>query len=395
MVGCHFLATECTVQLNCTQPSSLHTHSSLSLLACAVTMAVFISAIFLFSLKTGFCVKQISTCRPVCINSDCINLNQDKLDFQAAEKACDDRGGELATFQTEAAVRVLGMLSQDLPGDVWIGLRLPAGTCSNLSTPLRGYKWTSPGLKGSFVPSLISWTDNLRVCSPHCVSVSSNLRWTERPCLDTTDGYLCRTAHKDACQVQERSDSIVFKSPKGCLTGPCEHYCTEVKGGFKCSCFTGYIPDSKDPKRCTLHCAQEKCPVICDFHTGESCHCPEGFIRSDNLCHDINECLMEGCEHECHNTYGSFTCLCREGFVPKDTVKCVNAPHVVTGVVKPTTTTNNSSASSGSFLWLWIFITLVVVASIFVIRFYVVRKQKCRSQACRQKSSVSADTAEA
>lgn len=305
----------------------------------------------------------------------------------------------MATFQTEAAVRILGVLSQELSGDVWIGLRLPAGTCSNVSTPLRGYKWTSPGLQRSFVPSLSTWADNEKVCSPHCVSLSRDLRWTERPCSEKINGYLCRTAHKDACQVQELSDSIVFKSAKGCLTGPCEHNCIEVKGGFKCSCFTGYIPDSKDPSRCKLHCAQENCP--CDFNMGE-CHCPEGYIRSDNLCHDINECLMEGCEHECYNTYGSFTCTCREGFVPKDTVKCVSAPHA-TGVVKPNTTSNNnnnnmtmgSSASSGSFLWLWIFITLVVVASIFVIRFYVVRKQKCRSQTCRQQSSVPADTAEA
>lgn len=312
----------------------------------------------------------------------------------------------MATFQTEAAVRLLGSLGQELSGDVWIGLRLPAGTCSNISTPLRGYKWTSPGLQSSFDPSLSIWADNMKVCSPHCVSLSRDLRWTERPCWEKVNGYLCRTAHKDACQVQvqELSDVIVFKSAKGCSKGPCEHDCTEVKGGFKCSCYKGYIPDSKDPKQCKLHCAEEKCPAVCEFNTGESCECPEGFIRSDNLCHDINECLMEGCQHECHNTYGSFRCSCREGFVPKDTVKCVSAPHVATGVVKPTTTTNNnnndnmamgSSASSGGFLWLWIFITLVVVASILGIRYYVARKHKCRSQTCRQQPSVSADAAEA
>lgn len=331
-------------------------------------------------------MKQISKCQHFCVDSDCITLNQDRLDFKAAEKACYDRRGELAAFQTEAAVGLLSILGQELSGDVWIGLRLPAGTCSNISTPLRGYEWTSPGLQKSFIPPPGIWTNNRTVCSPHCVTLSRDLRWTERPCSDKTDGYLCGTAHKNACQVQEVSDLSVFKSAKGCLTGPCQHHCTEVKGGFTCSCFPGYVPDSKDPKQCKLHCAQEKCPVVCDFNTGESCHCPEGFIRSDNLCYDINECLMEGCEHDCHNTYGSFRCSCRDGFVPKDTVKCVRAPPVVTGVVKPTTTHNNDdmvmgpSASSSSFLWLWIFITLVVVASIFVIRFYVVRKQICRSQ---------------
>ncbi|CAF99002.1 unnamed protein product [Tetraodon nigroviridis] len=161
-----------------------------------------------------------------------------------------------------------------------------------------------------------------------------------------------------------------------------------------------FIPDRKDPKRCKLHCAQKKCPAVCDVETGGSCYCPEGFIREDNFCHDFDECFTQGCDHVCHNTYGSFKCSCRKGFVLKDTYKCVRAPPVVTGVVKPTTSYSKDmvmgpSASSSSFLWLWIFIALVIVASIFVIRFYVVRKQICRRQTCRQQPSVSADTAEA
>lgn len=339
------------------------------------------------------------TCQPFCANSDCVTLIKDRLDFNAAEKACYDRKGELAAFQTEAAAGELSILSQELSGDIWIGLRLPAGTCSNISSPLRGYKWTSAGLQRSFVPPLSIWRDNMKVCSPQCVSLSRDGRWKERPCSDKIDGYLCRSAHKDACSVQELSESIFFKSAKGCLTGSCEHNCTEVKGGFKCSCFTGFVPDSKDPRQCKIHCAQEKCPVVCEM--GEFCDCPEGFIRGENLCYDIDECAMEGCEHECRNTYGSFKCLCREGFELKDTVKCVIAPHDVTRVIKPTATTNNndknivmgSSASRGGFLWLWIFITLVVLASIFMIRFYVVQKHKCRSQTRRQQSSASTDTA--
>lgn len=365
-------------------------------------MAVFMSAVVLFALKSSLCAQPISQCRPFCASGGCVTLNQGRLDFKAAEKACSDRSGHLAAFETEAAVALLRHLSRELSGDVWIGLRLPAGTCSDISAPLRGYEWTSPGLEGSFVPSLSSWTDDRKVCSPHCVSLSRDLRWTQRPCSDIMDGYLCRTAHRDACQAQELADSVVFQSAKGCSTGPCQHSCTEVKGGFKCSCSAGYIPDSKDPKQCKLHCAQEECPAVCD--SGESCDCPDGFLRSDNLCMDMNECLMEGCEHECHNTYGSFVCSCRDGFVQKDTVKCVQAPHGATGVVQPTTTAaatatlnhnTGSSASSGGFLWLWIAMALVVVASIFVVRLYVVRKQKRRSQTCRQPPGGSTDAAEA
>ena len=39
---------------------------------------------------------------------------------------------------------------------------------------------------------------------------------------------------------------------------------------------------------------------------------------------DVDECSMEngGCEHECQNTQGSFTCLCRRGYVLVDEIHC-------------------------------------------------------------------------
>lgn len=39
---------------------------------------------------------------------------------------------------------------------------------------------------------------------------------------------------------------------------------------------------------------------------------------------DVDECSMEngGCEHECQNTPGSFTCSCRSGYLLVDSVHC-------------------------------------------------------------------------
>uniref|UniRef100_H3CU14 Thrombomodulin n=1 Tax=Tetraodon nigroviridis TaxID=99883 RepID=H3CU14_TETNG len=123
------------------------------------------------------------------------------------------------------------------------------------------------------------------------------------------EGSLWCTCYSNYYITKELLDSCVI-SAEGCLTGPCEHVCTDVKGGFTCSCFAGFIPDRKDPKRCKLHCAQKKCPAVCDVETGGSCYCPEGFIREDNFCHDFDECFTQGCDHVCHNTYGSFKCSC-------------------------------------------------------------------------------------
>ncbi|KAG8013547.1 Complement component C1q receptor [Nibea albiflora] len=353
-------------------------------------------AIFLLS-KAGFCMKQARTCRPFCTGSDCITLNQDRLDFEAAKEACRNKNGELATFQLETDENILDILRQGLYGDFWIGLHLPDGACSNLSVPLRGYEWISGSMHRSFIPSFRAWKDSVKVCSPRCVSLSNDQKLTERLCSDKTDGFLCKTKHKDACQAQEISNSFIFNSTKGCSSGPCQHLCKNVKGGYECSCFKGYIPDSNAPEQCKLHCAQQKCPAV------NTCECPKGYLCEENMCIDINECEMEYCDQKCKNTFGSYVCSCKEGFVLKGEVKCTKAADsngfvfttpVAEGFAKPTPNNTVKGASATGFLWLWIFIAVAVVVLIFVIRFCVVKRQKNREQNSIQQSSFPVDNIE-
>ncbi|XP_039642842.1 complement component C1q receptor [Perca fluviatilis] len=370
-----------------------------------MTMTILMSVILFFSITTGFGMEQTGVCRPFCTGSDCITVDQDRVDFQTAEEACRDRNGELMTFSSETDESTINSLRQELYGNFWIGLRLPASACSNLSVPLRGYKWTSDNVHSSFIPSFSTWKDSVKVCSPRCVSLSNGQKWTERLCSDKTDGFLCKTKHKDACQAQELSDPNVIKSSKGCKGGPCEHTCTDVKGGYICSCYSGYIPDSKNPEECKLHCPQHKCPAKCQGKTSE-CYCPDGFLLSDTFCEDIDECLNGGCDQECKNTFGSFVCSCRKGFVLKNEVKCVKAKGsesfavttpIVIAFVKPATnnhTLKGSSAPAGGFLWIWIFVVVAVVVFIFVIRFYVVKQQKRREQNSNQPSTAPVENIE-
>ncbi|XP_023279858.1 thrombomodulin-like [Seriola lalandi dorsalis] len=349
-----------------------------------------------------FGVKQTGICRPICTGSDCLTVNQDRVDFETAEEACRVRNGELMTLQPQTDERILDNLSAELFGNFWIGLRLPVGACSNLSAPLRGYEWTSGGTRGSFIPSFSTWKDSVKVCSPHCVSLSNDQSWTERLCTDKTDGYLCRTKHKDACQAQELSDSKVLINSQGCKTAPCEHQCTPVEGSYKCSCFSGYIPDSKDPNRCKIHCDTQTCPKTCDLNP-DSCYCPDGYIINENhLCEDIDECKMEQCQEHCKNTFGSFVCSCKEGFVLKDEVKCIKADvsesfdittPVTDGSVKPVTNNNTLKALSpttGGFVRVWIFVAVAVVVLIIVVKLYVVKRQKRREQNSSQQSTATA-----
>ncbi|XP_035530561.1 thrombomodulin [Morone saxatilis] len=360
-----------------------------------MTIIILISFIFSLSIKTGFCLKQTGTCRHFCTESYCITLNQDRVDFKTAKDTCHERNGELVTFQLETDESFFDIWNLALHGNFWIGLHLPDGACSNVSTPLRGYQWTS-GSNQSFVPSFSTWKDSVQYCSPRCVSLSNDQKWTERLCSDKTDGFLCKSKLKEPCQA--KSDPNVFQSYEGCSTAPCEHTCTDVEGGFKCSCYSGYISDSKNPVLCKLYCAHQKCPAVCDRNTGESCSCPDGFIVNDKMCEDIDECLSDQCAQECKNTLGSFVCSCSEGFVLKDQDKCIKVSTPIgIGLVKPAAnndTLKASSAPASGFLWIWIFAAIAVVVFILVIRFYVVKRQKGREQNSSQQSSAPVDKIE-
>jgi len=361
-----------------------------------ILMLVFISP----SIRPGSGVKQTAACRPVCSGSDCIAVNRDRVDFKTAEEACRDRKGELMTCESDADERTLDALRGELLGDFWIGLHLPAGSCSNLSAALRGYEWTSGSGHRSFSPDFSPWKDSVKVCSPRCVSLSGDRKWTERLCSDVADGFLCKTKHKDACRALELSDPDVIQSSDGCAGAPCQHTCTEVKGGYICSCFTGYAPDSRQPGLCKIHCAQKKCPPICEGNG--LCFCQDGFVLGETFCEDIDECLSDACDQECVNTFGSFACSCREGFVLKDQLRCVEgeggAGAVVTtalaaGFVKPATIdqpVGGSSAPAGGFLWMWILAVVAVALLVVVIRFYVVKRQKRREQNSNQQRPVPA-----
>ncbi|XP_029937589.1 thrombomodulin-like [Myripristis murdjan] len=362
-----------------------------------------LALIVLIPVNVGVGVERpTGACRPLCVGDECVTVHQDKVDFNTAEEACQNRNGELLAFQSEAVESSVEMLAEGVFGNLWIGLRLPVGICSNLSAPLRGYEWTSGSKHKNKIPPFSSWKDSVKRCSPQCVSLSGDLKWTERPCLDKIDGFLCKTKHKDACRGQELSDTNVFLSPEGCSDAPCEHTCTDVKGGYKCTCFNGYAPSRQDPHRCQMHCPNKTCPAICDRNTGGQCSCPEGFLKSENLCEDIDECEMKHCEQDCENSYGSFLCSCREGFTLKDEVKCVSgdgdealsaATPIITGdqTRAVNTTLKISTATAGSFVWPWIVFALAVLVVMLVVRYCVVKRRERSEPISQQRSAADVD----
>lgn len=350
-------------------------HNNMALLQLTLkVISVFFGMAF-FSLG----IDQAGSCRPHCTRSHCVTVRRLKVDFKSAHEMCQNSNGELLTLQTNDDMP--DALSYGDHGDFWIGLRLPDGLCSNLSAPLRGYEWTDNSRR-NLNPFFNYWKESAEVCSPHCVSTSHDLKWTERSCSQEIDGFLCKTDHEHACQPQEVS--IFFKSTKGCSESPCEHTCTEVKDGYECSCFKGYIPDSDKPRHCRLHCAGEKCPVVCEGNHDSSCFCPDGYIIDEKYCVDMDECDTGQCEHKCQNTYGSFRCSCEIGYVLKNQVNCIKTVdseylEITTPIFKPATknsTLKGSSLATGGFIWIWICLAVAVIVLICVIRFYALKRLK-------------------
>ncbi|KAM6912284.1 thrombomodulin-like [Xenentodon cancila] len=363
------------------------------------------SVVLLLSFIPGFGLKQTESCRPFCSKDDCITVNRHSVDFRTAEEACRVNKGELLSFQSKTDKQIFDILRKESLGNFWIGLRLQAGACSNLSTPLRGYEWLSGDKNRTFIHFFNTWAQSTKLCSPHCIALSNDQKLTERQCSDKADGYLCKTKLKDACLAQNVAVPIIFQSSAGCKSGPCEHICTNVMGGYKCSCFQGYIPDRVNPRRCKMYCAKEKCPSICENKGEGPCYCPDGFLLSDDICQDINECEMSDCDQDCRNTFGSFVCSCWEGFVLKGEVKCTKAlesDRFLTGTpvsefVKPAAKNNtlkNASAPAGVFLWIWVVVAVAVLVSVFVIRFYVMERQRRREQRSNQQSAAPGDNIE-
>ncbi|KAM9798360.1 thrombomodulin-like [Neosynchiropus ocellatus] len=140
-------------------------------------------------------------------------------------------------------------------------------------------------------------------------------------CVNVPGGFQCHCKagyHRSAGQCVDVNE---------CASAPCEHICTNVPGNYSCSCYDGYRPDPESPDKCKLHCGMEECPAECDPNNKYQCYCPDGYILEERvdemICIDINECEFFYCDQDCTNSFGGFTCFCKDGWTLVDQYKCV------------------------------------------------------------------------
>ncbi|XP_076456106.1 polycystin-1-like protein 2 [Babylonia areolata] len=139
----------------------------------------------------------------------------------------------------------------------------------------------------------------------------------EDPCLfDPCPSHsTCRSDHSGyfncTCHVGYTSQDQRCLDVDECLSDPCpaNAQCTNTAGGYFCSCLPGFwdVGDLCEGFQYSQGLCQRSYTCICE----------QGFILSNSLCEDIDECAdAEACPSNavCHNSDGSFTCTCHSGY---------------------------------------------------------------------------------
>ncbi|KAF0042112.1 hypothetical protein F2P81_005644 [Scophthalmus maximus] len=117
--------------------------------------------------------------------------------------------------------------------------------------------------------------------------------------------------------AREDTDECSIGNPCGNGT------CTNVVGGFECSCQEGFEPGPMMTCEDINECSQN--PLLCAFRCVNTfgsyeCMCPAGYVLRDDqrMCRDQDECSegLDDCDSKgmtCKNLIGTFMCICPVG----------------------------------------------------------------------------------
>lgn len=290
----------------------------------------------------------------------CANIFQMPVDFQTAQEKCKQRGGRLSTL-ANSSEEVMGYLVDNTIGHFWVGLHPTQSKCFNgTSNSAMEFTNSETGLS----------------CVPLCVSVSNDRQQTVRSCAEIMDGYYCGDSQGDFCR-----ENVVIVDNAKCKFAPCEQQCTALKkNAYRCSCKEGFRPNARDPRRCDLYCATKVCDALC-MRSGSACWCPDGFVKSDSKCEDIDECESNhDCAQMCKNTIGSYKCACFDPYVLVNKTKCTLDPIPFNSPVGPFTTPSpnfiakGALSTPGKYIGLIIFLVVAVSAVLILVQYLRSRK---------------------
>ncbi|KAM4713533.1 thrombomodulin-like [Anableps anableps] len=321
-----------------------------------------------------------------CIGNACFTLFRDPSTFTSAQSLCRDQNSHLMTVRTSVSNDVLSVLLGNLTGSFWIGLHRLSG-CPDPSEELRGFQWVTKDTESDFTNWLPGTDDS---CSAaRCVSVSreENFKWSQTPCNQPAEGFLCENSFTDPCAnlLYEPNESVLYWTPYGfevediqsstlppgsiatrfpsktkyiCATekwlqapwsceineGGCEYKCAvDPNNTHICYCPPGKTVNPDNKISCQASgtddpCAALQCDQTCIELGGRfQCGCDHGLqLAADGrTCRDFDECAdKRQCPEEnftCMNTPLGYTCVCETGYkltrgACLDWNECVLAP---------------------------------------------------------------------
>ncbi|KAA8583432.1 hypothetical protein FQN60_015978 [Etheostoma spectabile] len=318
-----------------------------------------------------------------CIGTQCFTVFQEPSDFSAAQIQCGDQGGHLMTVRSTVSHDILHILLGNWTGRFWIGLHLPSG-CPDAAAVLKGFQWVTKDSGSDW----FNWAPSFdSSCSSHrCVSVSQedDLKWTQQPCEERADGFLCEYSFSDSCKglTVAEGETVTYRTPMGfvgedvlslppgstavrmpaktkyvcsseqwlqapwsceILQGGCEYKCAVPPNNVpSCYCPPGQIINPANKVTCEASaedpCLSLRCAHAC-YKKGDSyaCMCDHGFklARDGRSCTDFPDCrdkrLCTGENFKCVNVPGGFQCVCKDGYKRKDGLcvdvdECASAP---------------------------------------------------------------------
>ncbi|XP_018607247.2 thrombomodulin-like [Scleropages formosus] len=258
-----------------------------------------------------------------CFKKNCYMVFKEKTDFQTSLEMCKMNRSTLMSVTPGTSSRVLHQLLLGDKGHFWV----QDGRCGGLSSESRERRRETWNKTAKFT----KWSRMESLCSPHCFSVSSDTNLRERPCRDEVDGFICEnTVNSDS------EDSVYGQSASRSSEKPAVRFVrTKRTASGKTTKKTPQCAKETwigRTQTCTMehgHCQSQTqnmtlsptstclCPSEKD-NQNLVCTCNPGFEMTKGRCQDVNECMLNPCEHmNCTNTPGSYECGCQPGFIPK------------------------------------------------------------------------------
>uniref|UniRef100_A0A3B3UTV0 Fibulin 2 n=1 Tax=Poecilia latipinna TaxID=48699 RepID=A0A3B3UTV0_9TELE len=206
------------------------------------------------------------------------------------------------------------------------------------------------------------------ICNQRCVNTPGSFRCECYP------GYVLQedasTCARGETKTTSRGLSLTFSSgantQSGSRNGICEQQCTPVGGRPQCSCSLGFslradgrscedIDECLSAHGCQLNerCVNARGSYVCQ----RLITCPPGYQISNDVCEDIDECMMGnhncGDGLVCLNTAGSFRCnpkpVCPAGYKQDVLLNCIDIDECTT-LTQPCSSGFTCINTAGSYI---------------------------------------------